>query len=850
MKKASNWAAKWFTSPSPPFSPSDDPQTPRSVHSTFSKTSQPYRLLNSSKPKPLFTYQVTNDSTLSIDTNNTSVHNHPYGAFAGVTAATASTSCTSLDTTPSLDDNNSHMFEYGHNNDVRKERSFLKSWKRHYPQGRLAQASASAPDIRLGDERSLTLSSFPEPPGPFSPTLRRHPPGGSGSSVSSGRSNLRNMFLSRDPAPDTVPSRAVFSSSSSSVCSVSSTSLTVIRYPPEPTTSTRRPFADKPEGTKEQGWSERLSLQSKRLRSSILSNGSTKKAIPPSLLGSRIHKHNHSTSSLPPTMPDTPTSVAAAISHLSPSPKPKVATETRITAAVALQTKNTSHPPESAAKMGEKITKASPPPLQASVSPPPQILGHDNLSLTYGLMLQSLPEDEEQLNAQVSNLFGIAMHFAHKIQRLEKELQELQTQTSIDQAETDKTELPSCSESECHDDTSLTETTLDQGISHEVHEDLKAEIRRDLQASRSIFTALLSPTVMSLIQSSFPQFGRPCKSGREESKVVTSPVTLGYVPSMTSTVREGQEDAGASSGGGGRSMLKCGAVSDQIVYPSALRSNPITLSRGLKVVQSDSPTPKTTSTPIAPVDEVSVAEEIVQEQKPLEGSDITNAVVSGDTFGKEEYLETQDDQQGADDKDASSNSSLPPPRPQRPEVSIDLDFLMSVFQSQLIAREQSWLERSAELEQIAEKDPSKRDGTSTSTSENKEINPPKTCLHTPPPTSQCPEEMPTPRNSSSAPAPLTPRTSSLPKDRTLVRKTPPPPSSSPASCSESLVTSPEMDLQNRQLRLEQDVQHLMDVLTGHAHVQAQRSHLHLCHAGRCNHAHHHPRYYSMDGSEH
>lgn len=427
MKKASNWAAKWFTSPSPPFSPSDDPQTPRSVHSTFSKTSQPYRLLNSSKPKPLFTYQVTNDSTLSIDTNNTSVHNHPYGAFAGVTAATASTSCTSLDTTPSLDDNNSHMFGYGHNNDVRKERSFLKSWKRHYPQGRLAQASASAPDIRLGDERSLTLSSFPEPPGPFSPTLRRHPPGGSGSSVSSGRSNLRNMFLSRDPAPDTVPSRAVFSSSSSSVCSVSSTSLTVIRYPPEPTTSTRRPFADKPEGTKEQGWSERLSLQSKRLRSSILSNGSTKKAIPPSLLGSRIHKHNHSTSSLPPTMPDTPTSVAAAISHLSPSPKPKVATETRITAAVALQTKNTSHPPESAAKMGEKITKASPPPLQASVSPPPQILGHDNLSLTYGLMLQSLPEDEEQLNAQVSNLFGIAMHFAHKIQRLEKELQELQT---------------------------------------------------------------------------------------------------------------------------------------------------------------------------------------------------------------------------------------------------------------------------------------------------------------------------------------------------------------------------------------------------------------------------------------
>lgn len=423
-------------------------------------------------------------------------------------------------------------------------------------------------------------------------------------------------------------------------------------------------------------------------------------------------------------------------------------------------------------------------------------------------------------------------------------------ETSIDQAEADKTELPSCSESERHDDTSLTETTLDQGISHEVHEDLKAEIRRDLQASRSIFTALFSPTVMSLIQSSFPQFGRPCKSGREESKVVTSPVTLGYVPSMTSTVREGQEDAGASSGGGGRSMLKCGAVSDQIVYPSALRSNPITLSRGLKVVQSDSPTPKTTSTPIAPVDEVSVAEEIVQEQKPLEGSDITNAAVSDDTFGKEEYLETQDDQQGADDKDASSNSSLPPPRPQRPEVSIDLDFLMSVFQSQLIAREQSWLERSAELEQIAEKDPSKRDGTSTSTSENNEINPPKTCLHTPPPTSQCPEEMPTPRNSSSAPAPLTPRTSSLPKDRTLVRKTPPPPSSSPASCSESLVTSPEMDLQNRQLRLEQDVQHLMDVLTGHAHVQAQRSHLHLCHAGRCNHAHHHPRYYSMDGSEH
>lgn len=421
-------------------------------------------------------------------------------------------------------------------------------------------------------------------------------------------------------------------------------------------------------------------------------------------------------------------------------------------------------------------------------------------------------------------------------------------EASIDQAKGEKAELSSSSESEDHDDASQPETTLEQDVSQKVHEDLKAEIRRDLQASRSIFTDLLSPTVMSLIQSSFPQSGRPCKSGREKSKVVTSPVAPGYVPSIFSTVREGQEDAGASSGGG-RSLLKCGAISDQIVYPSALRSNPITLSRGLKVVQSDSPTPKTTSSPIAPVDEVSVAEEIIQEQRPLEGSDVATAVVSGDTFGKEEYLETQEDQQEADDNDASSNLSLPPPRPQRPEVSIDLDFLMSVFQSQLIAREQSWLERSeSELEQIAEEDPSKRDKSSTSTSENKDlINPPKTCLRTPPPTPQCPEKIPTPPNSSSTPAPLTPRTSSLPKDRTLIRKTPSPPSSSFA---DSQTTSSETDLQNRQLRLEQDVQYLMDVLTGHAHVQAQRSHLHQCYTDRCNHAHHHPRYYPMDGDEH
>jgi len=145
-----------------------------------------------------------------------------------------------------------------------------------------------------------------------------------------------------------------------------------------------------------------------------------------------MHKHNHSSSSLIPTTLGTPTSVATAISHPSPSLKPKFATENRITAAVALQTKDTSQLPESAAKTGEKITNASLlPPLPASVSPPPQMLGHDNLSLTYGLMLQSLPEDEEQLNAQVANLFGIAMHFAQKIQRLEKELQELQSRKFI-----------------------------------------------------------------------------------------------------------------------------------------------------------------------------------------------------------------------------------------------------------------------------------------------------------------------------------------------------------------------------------------------------------------------------------
>lgn len=50
MKKASNWAAKWFASPSPPFSPSGDPSTPRSVHSTISSSSQPRRL-NSDKSK-------------------------------------------------------------------------------------------------------------------------------------------------------------------------------------------------------------------------------------------------------------------------------------------------------------------------------------------------------------------------------------------------------------------------------------------------------------------------------------------------------------------------------------------------------------------------------------------------------------------------------------------------------------------------------------------------------------------------------------------------------------------------------------------------------------------------------
>lgn len=404
---------------------------------------------------------------------------------------------------------------------------------------------------------------------------------------------------------------------------------------------------------------------------------------------------------------------------------------------------------------------------------------------------------------------------------------------SIDLAKDGKTEIPSNkSENEDRNYASLSET-IDQDATQKVHEDLKTEIRRDLQASRSIFTALLSPTVISLIQSSFPTH-RPCKSGREESKVVTSPVDLGYVPSMVSTMQD-SKDTGTclSSSGAGRSTLKSGTVSDQIVYPSALRSNPILLSRGLKVVQFDSSTPKMTSSPIALGDTISDAEENDQEHNPLveTGSCVeSTAVVSCvDKPAKWEYPEEQE----ANDRGTSSSLSLPPPRPQRPEISADLDYLMTVFHSQLIAREQSWLEKSGSgHEQTEEEDPPKRD-------ENKDMSgTQKTSLRTPPPTPQCPEPInPTPPISSSS--------SSSPIDRSLVHKTPSPPNSTPSSSAVSIgLATPEMNkLQNRQLRLEQDVQHLMDVLTGHAHIQAQRSHHHECHTGRCNHAHHHPRYY-------
>ncbi|KAG0016250.1 hypothetical protein BGZ81_011320 [Podila clonocystis] len=911
MKKASNWAAKWFASPSPPFSPSDDPPTPRSVHSAISSSFQP-RLFNSNNPKPLYTYQTTNYSTASIETDN-SVQHHPYGVLGSTTAA-ASASCSSFDTTaPSLDD--SYFSKLGHGySTTKKDRSFLKPWKRHnpHPQGRLAQAASSTPDIRHDtDERNVTLSNFPEPSGQFfSPTFRRHPPGGSGSSVSSGKSNLRNMFLPRstpEPELDTPVNRAaLFSSSSSSVCSVSSTSLTVIRYkPPEPVTTPQRPFVGKEGQSKgNQGWSERLSLQSKRLRSSLLSNG-TRKALAPSALGSRIHTHNHSTTSLPPTMPDTPTSFSA-VSYQSPSPaKPQVAVETRITAAVAAQTRDLSTPPMGAAIKDVKITKESPiPPLSVPPPIPHQVPeDSDNLRLAYGLMLQSLPE--EQLSAQVANLFGIALHFQQKIERLEKELQALEkrriaplrsvpkrvpsslppapkhpppkipeqpkheetkssappstttvnakgadgfdapppivtlvTTAAIDPVNDVKTETTASSKSENddHGDAFLI-GTLDQEAAQEVHEDLKAEIRRDLQASRSIFTALLSPTVISLIQSSFPAH-RPCKSGREESKIVTSPVAFGYVPSMAPSAQE-NEDMGASSSPSraGKSMLKSGTVSDQIVYPSALRSNPILLSRGLKVVQSDSSTPKITLSSIALDEATCVAEENGQEWKPLieTGSSVESTiVVSGiDKLAKGEYQEEQEE----NDKGTSPSSSLPPPRPQRPEISADLDCLMTVFHSQLIAREQIWLERSGSgLVQIEEEDISKRD-------ENKDQGETsKTGLRTPPPTPQCPELINLTSSSSSSP----------PNDRSLVRKTPSSYNSSPTSSTNVSIalTAPEMDqLQNRQLRLEKDVQHLMDVLTGHAHIQAQQSHLHQCHSGRCNHAHHHPRYYPLDIDE-
>lgn len=145
----------------------------------------------------------------------------------------------------------------------------------------------------------------------------------------------------------------------------------------------------------------------------------------PSSLGSGIHTNNRSTTSLPPTMPGTPTSLSSA-SYPTPSPaKSKVAVETRITAAVAAQTRDNPTPPTSATTKDVKITKDSPLPPLPTV--PPQVLEDgDNLSLAYGLMLQNLPE--EHLSAQVTNLFGIALHFQQKIERLEKELQARKSQ--------------------------------------------------------------------------------------------------------------------------------------------------------------------------------------------------------------------------------------------------------------------------------------------------------------------------------------------------------------------------------------------------------------------------------------
>ncbi|KAG0090555.1 hypothetical protein BGZ93_009252, partial [Podila epicladia] len=598
-------------------------------------------------------------------------------------------------------------------------------------------------------------------------------------------------------------------------------------------------------------------------------------------------------------MPGTPTSLSYVSYPFSSPAKSNVAAETHITAAEAAQTRDTSTPPTGVTTKEAKINKESPLSPLPLVPLPPVLEDGDNLSLAYGLMLQSLPE--EQLSAQVANLFGIALHFQQKIERLEKELQALEKRRLVSRrsvpkklaaslppapdqplpnipersnledtkpsappsATTDNTNVPEGSDAPITDlirDTSIdiekddkTETTsnksenedrkcaslsevLDQDTSQNVHEDLKAEIRRDLQASRSIFTALLSPTVISLIQSSFPAH-RPCKSGREESKVVTSPVNLGYVPSIASTVQESKDvDTSLSSPGAGRSMLKSGTVSDQIVYPSTLRSNPILLSRGLKVVNSDSSTLKMASSPIALDNAISEAEVNDQEQQPPAETgpcvEPTAVIFGVDKSAKEEYPE-----QEANDKGISSSSFLLPPRPQRPEISADLDYLMTVFHSQLIAREQIWLENSGSgsgLEHM-EEDPTKRD-------ENKDLSGAQTtCLRTLPPTPQCPKQInPTPPTSSSS--------SSSAKDRSLVRKTPSPPNSSPSSTVSHGLAAPEMDqLQDRQLRLEQDVQHLMDVLTGHAHIEAQRSYLHKCHVGLCNHAHHHPRYYAGKG---
>ncbi|KAF9418105.1 hypothetical protein BGZ94_009783 [Podila epigama] len=849
-------------------------------------------------------------------------------------------------------------------------------------------------------------------------------------------------------------------SSTTSLCSSSSTSnsVRVCRSDLQETiTSPRRLFADEP-GPKSpmtiEGSSEStMRMSSNRFGNPIntaccssssssnhISNGANKKSsLPTSPSGLRASfaqdqgqsiasVANHCTRHRRSTLPTSSQSPVQVVAPSQPPPqKPKVTVAT--VAAVAATTKQK----ESHFTSSKGPLPPPPPPSTPSSVAAKSPLEVDQESLRRvlnGLSLQDLPD--EQLRAQVVNLFGIVLNLHQKIERLEKSSQagsrkalpkttpsmlppaprqplpkipekvdiltitpeaapappgwsfqndssssssSSSTTTANEKVTTEKERAQvgdassmaptllktnnsgqSAFDIECPNDTkdmtvqthgSIGSTTqgLDQdqyqGQDHQsqkeneeeekehlaqsaaaaaaLNSDLKAEIQRDLETYRTTLTALLTPAVTSLIQSSsFPRrYGKghpPMAAGHPSldgttTKAMTSPVSLthwidgrlfgGHVEENNKdnsiTLPESSQSITASTSPEsvstktttttmttttttttGNKAHKSGAVSDQIVYPFALRSNPILLTRGLKVVQSDAASGSCTKA--SSEVEQHVVEPALKSVVALQ--DNNNGNVDAPVSITENVLDpsenTQDKNtmskangngspQNNNNKTSSSSSSspsssTPPPRPQRPEVSADLGFLMTVFHSQLIALEESWLQRAETppLSEAKEDD----DNVGQKTTSDRDTTTCKAIEVATPAAAAATTETSTDIRSTMDKVAMgkAPSQSLISKSSTQCTATTATTTETTTAASATL-SAPQMDqMEHRQKRLEHEVQTLMDMLTGHALLTEEREHMKICHHddkgddnGRCDHIHHHPRHYralgdnAMDG---